>query len=261
MSNFDSVRAARSFARTQRFGLASLSTNSTGSTGQQEEAVRIAIAADGSLLLGNDVPVVAKRLQTTRVIAGTRDCYAVFEGQVELSGESELAHPWTSLHAGFEHKWRIEPDLVLWHCARRGPHAFLASEWLVAPSWTNEHQGIDHARELNRQQAALIEELAHSNGAAEARGAQIVSIDPDGLLLRAGRALLHIPFDAISSTAKDSHQALDRLLRSVAWRPMERRTQRSRGLAASENQTARGWRSGLASVAALVNPPSGTTPS
>ncbi len=207
--NHDPARDARSFAREQRFALASLGP------GHREEAVRIAIAGDGRILLGNDVPVVANSRKPTRLVTGVRNCFSCFEGQVAPSFEQADRRRFRSLHPGFHLKWSIEPDLVTWHCVDRGPHAFLASEWLVEELPRDEEiaELIDRVNRVHRPiLEALVEEFSPHDG----HGARLVDLDLEGLLLDTRTQLLHLPFEAISPMARDVVQALVRLVRNAS---------------------------------------------
>jgi hypothetical protein len=202
-------RDARSFARTQRFALASIEGTDV------EETARIAFTQDASVLLGNDVPVVALPRRTTRLWLGTKRCYAVIEGRVRGHFDEDAADRWAALHPGYDLKWCLDPDVIVWSCVDRGPHAFLASEWLLAETqWIRrEHDLVDH---LNLFHAPVVEALVWEFAEQDGTAARVAAIDPEGLLIEASGKLHHIAFGDLCPTADDVDKAILRLLRNVA---------------------------------------------
>lgn len=204
------VSLARAFARTQHYALATLE-------GQRcEETARIAFSMDGSILLGNDVPVVASTSHATRLWIGTKRCYLAIEGVVWGHLEETDVQRWKALHPNFDLKWKLEPDVVLWSCFDRGPHAFLASEWLLDKSCgiANERDCVAY---LNADHRTLIEALVWEFAGSDGAGSRVVSIDPEGLLLeKSGGGLLHIESDAICPNADSVGAAIRSLLKNCA---------------------------------------------
>ena len=200
---------ARAFARTQRFALASIEGTNV------EATVAIAFTRDGSVLFGNDVPVVARPRRATRLWLGTKRCFAVIEGRVRSHHDENDADRWRALHPGFDMKWCLDPDVIVWNCVDAGPHAFLASEWLLddAPGLAEESALVDH---LNLFHAPVIEALVWEIVERDGTGARVVSIDPEGLLLEASGELHHVAFGEICPTADDVNKAILRLVRNVA---------------------------------------------
>ena len=209
MSNSTPDSFARAFARTQRFALASIEGSDI------EEAVGIAMTQDGSILLGNDVPVVARPRKATRLWLGTKRCFAVIEGRVRPHVNPNDADRWRALHPDHSMKWCLDPDVVVWSCADAGPHAFLASEWLLEDAALLEQESalVDH---LNLFHAPLIEALFWEFVELDGTGARVAAIDPEGLLLEAAGQLHHLAFGALCPTADDVTKALLQLVRNVA---------------------------------------------
>ena len=203
-----SARQARAFARTQRFAIASLEKSDV------EETVGIAFTRDGSVLLGNDEPVVALPRRATRLWLGTKRCFAVIEGRVRAHHDPADARRWKALHPDSDMKWCLDPDVIVWSCVDRGPHAFLAAEWLLedTPALANESTLVDR---LNRLHAPLLEALIRECTQSEGAGARIVAVDAEGLLLEAGEALHHVALDAFCPSAGDVGQTIQRFVRNL----------------------------------------------
>ncbi|MFK7897314.1 MAG: hypothetical protein AB8G23_15855 [Myxococcota bacterium] len=204
----DPARDARSFAREQRFALASLAGS------EHEETVRIALAGDGRVLLGDDVPVVANPRKPTRLVTGVRNCFACFEGQVTPSFDTADRRRFAERHPGFELRWSVEPDLVSWHCVDRGPHAFLAHEWLVE-ELPDDEVLVDLMDRLNREHSEALSALVDEVAAEPGIDPRLIDVDIEGVLLETRHQMLHIPFEAISPLARDVIQALLRLVRNT----------------------------------------------
>ena len=208
--NSTPVSSARAFARAQRYAVSALDDQ------KHEETVRIAFSMDGSILLGNDVPIVTDANHATRLWIGTRPCYLEIEGVVWSHFEDHDSQRWKALHPDFDLKWKLEPDIVLWSCVDRGPHAFLASEWLVERSCgiENEREFVAH---LNADHRALIEALIAEFSEFDGAGARVVSINPEGLVLQAnGGGLIHIDLDALCPNADCVGTAILRLIKNAA---------------------------------------------
>lgn len=211
------ARHARAFVRTQRFALASLSENTPAARrARTEETVRIAFSAEGSVLLSNDAPPVGKRGRSTRLLVGTRRCHAILEGRLLPHFDPLDRQRFDALHPDFAMKWVLEPDVVIWRCVERGPHAFLAAEWLIeAPA--EQAKATDLAASINALHPRAVETLIEEHTALEPTGARVVHPDAEGLLVESRGVLAHLPFETICRQRADAVLALRQLLRNLQW--------------------------------------------
>ncbi len=122
-SNSTPVSRARSFAQSQAIALVEPQSV------DNEQLALVAVNDAGTFLLGSDATLVRRPLQVIRLFLGTRESFLVAEGQVEPAMYAADFEYWAHVKQGARLRWTLKPDVVVWHCPERGPHAFLYSEW------------------------------------------------------------------------------------------------------------------------------------
>lgn len=210
------VSEARAFVRGQRFALATLAST------PREEIARIAFSATGAVLLGDDIPPLARQFEPTRLLIGTTDCFAAIEGHVASHFDDADRRRFQTLHPGFALRWALEPDVVLWHTVEEGSHAFLAGEWLVRELRDEDAASeLVHAVNHDHREAldALVEDLTGRSGTAP----RLVDIDAEGVLVETRDALFHVHANAICPNATSTEDAIHRLVRNTRFMDPGRR--------------------------------------
>ncbi|MAI79096.1 MAG: hypothetical protein CL917_09165 [Deltaproteobacteria bacterium] len=208
LSNITPDRQARSFARTQAFGLLELEADGVFET----FPMRIALSSRGHFLLGDELPIALKGLATAKLYFEAGDqSPLVIQG---LVGDHRLGADYarfSAVHRQTALRWKLEPDIVLWNSSSDEPHAFLDSEWLL-PKACSHRDEVEIVRHLNEGHPETLSGLlAHYLG-VHMISPRLLSIDPEGLLLGTTQGLAHIGFVDSAFTPEAVQTAIMRLV-------------------------------------------------
>ena len=122
LSNITPDREARAFARTQAFGVIELEVE-----GEMEAfPIRIALSPQGQVLLGNELPIeieglVAAKLYFESESRGPLLIQGLVGGHRLRSDHARFR----AVHRRSDLRWKLEPDVVLWHSPADEPMHFL----------------------------------------------------------------------------------------------------------------------------------------
>ena len=207
-SNITPDREARSFARIQAFGVLELEVE-----GESEGfPMRIAWSPQGQVLLGNELPIEIDGLATAKLyFESEARGPLLIQGLVGMHRFRSDQARFRAVHPQAHMRWKLEPDVVLWHSPEDEPHAFLESEWLLpeACSYHDEAEIINH---LNRGHGdTLARLLAHYRG-LHTLSPRVLAIDPEGMLFATHDNLAHIAFSERACSGDQIQSAIMQLV-------------------------------------------------
>lgn len=213
-------KEARSFARVQAFGVLELEIDGAF----EGFPMRIAWSPQGQVLLGNELPIEIDGLATAKLyFENEARGPLLIQGLVGLHRLRCDQARFRAIHRQAHMRWKLEPDVVLWHSPEDEPHAFLESEWLLpeACSYQDETEIIQH---LNRGHGeTLARLLAHYQG-LHTLCPRVLAIDPEGMLFATHDNLAHIAFEDRAHTADDMQSAIMNLVDELP-QPLTQRLQ------------------------------------
>ncbi|MDG2050040.1 MAG: DUF2470 domain-containing protein [Myxococcota bacterium] len=216
LSNITPDREARAFARTHAFGVIELKVEG----GMEAFPISIAFSPRGQVLLGDEMPLEIEGLAAARLHFQNeaRDPLLI-QGLIGGHRHRSDQARFRAVHQHSILRWKLEPDVVLWHSPADEPHAFLESEWLLprACPYQDESEMIDHLNQGHGDTLARL--LVHYQGIHTLRP-RVLAIDPEGMLFATHDNLAHVAFAARAYTADDIQLAIMHLVNELP-EPME----------------------------------------